>query len=654
MIHKNIHLKPHLVILTLFFLFSRLFGAEEPAGGPSVDFVNPLVFSAPLSAKSKDINDSLASMALDPTGEVFVLTSRTSELIHLDSEGNTKTSVFPIKVNPSSPLGYKKTAIDSKNNFYFLGLDKITKYDNSLKLISNWPDKTTDRLSFCMNIKFDPSGFLWVLQSNCKITMFNEHLSPLKTLELKPKLNLTFPTVFHSWDFAFDSKGDVYIITAEDFIFKFNSGGECLGAFGGRGGESGHLLFPRAIACGPDDNIYVADANGRIERFDTNGDFIAQWKVGDRLLMEGLAVDKNNDVWVLAGGNILKFNGDLLKKDINYFVNEGRKDDQNVRPSRPFTLDEKGEIGKDFWKYSPPSPGFGEDEFRMIKASQSLVAFAKSIGEANLPIAKIAQYDPTTDDSADDDTVEDTNYTKKDFIKFKQDFKTLGDLGFDFSEDNVGGNEDLERYQETSWGYLWGFYNCLYFIPTNHSNKAFLIDGSMNHVDRMEMESLGNDKYRIIVWRHGDTGGAFIHIYDLDLINQKLFSFECDAAETGDQVLDLRKNGHYDIIIVQEVAESIKWPWIFSYIGGEWMDTSSDFPDFYKTKGVDIVLDKGINWTDQKDEQEKVMSALKNAALKGGPSAFGQFTHIHQMAQPGAIHYKHHHMKLSPVTTPVN
>ena len=610
-------------------IFHPLLAISDTVPTPANDqFVNPVIFSTQISTKSKDKNDSLVDMELDPSGEAYVLAGKSSELIHLDSDGNTKSSVIIENVKSNPWWRLDKFIVDKNNNFYFLdkAKGKIFKYDKSFNFLSSYSVNPKGLYEYSPSLKIDPEGFLWLLQADCKITKFDSNLFPVQTIELKPDMGLDYPSVFHSWDFAFDSKGNVYIITFEDCIFKFDAGGKCLGWWGGHGFKTGQLSHPLAITCGPDDNVYVSDSfNHRIEKFSSSGEFITQWSADDNLIYSGLAVDNHGDPWVLAGRNVFKFNNILIEKDLNYFASANEKNDLAVPRPLWFTLNKKGEICEDFWKYSPSPPAFDASDFKMIEAPKSLLPLA----EANLPIATIYHYDPIEEDSPNDEIVANTNLTVKEVENFKKEFKKLGELGFDLSEDNVGGEEDLERSQKTEWGYLWGFYNCLYFIPTNQPNKAFYIDSGMNHVDKMDMESFDNDSYLILVWCHGETGGEFLKIYDLDLANRKISSIDLDAGVTFDeasavfQLLRLNNEEHYSLVDVQLFAH-VKWPWIFSWNGKEWVNTSAKYPDFYKTQGVNIISNHMIGNTELElaEDEQKVMDALKDAALKGGPAAY--------------------------------
>ncbi|MBN1202941.1 MAG: hypothetical protein JXJ20_13915 [Anaerolineae bacterium] len=75
-------------------------------------------------------------------------------------------------------------------------------------------------------------------------------------------------------------------------------------AWGSEGGGDGQFNFPRAIAIGPDGNVYVADSeNHRVQVFSPDGAFITRWGSygsgpGQFDIPQGIAVDGQGNVYV--------------------------------------------------------------------------------------------------------------------------------------------------------------------------------------------------------------------------------------------------------------------------------------------------------------------------------------------------------------------
>ncbi|MCM3874234.1 MAG: hypothetical protein ND895_26390 [Pyrinomonadaceae bacterium] len=82
--------------------------------------------------------------------------------------------------------------------------------------------------------------------------------------------------------------------------------------FGSEGIGPGMFKDARSIAVDGAGRIYVGEyTGGRIQVFDPEGKFITQWSIGDRkTLLRGLAADRKGIVYVVTGGNILRYEGE--------------------------------------------------------------------------------------------------------------------------------------------------------------------------------------------------------------------------------------------------------------------------------------------------------------------------------------------------------
>ena len=124
---------------------------------------------------------------------------------------------------------------------------------------------------------------------------------------------------------AVDGNGNVYVSDANNSrIQKFDSNGGYLSQWGrygsyavpsgGLGGYDssdgrGQFFYPRGLAVDGSGNVYVADSNNnRIQKFDSNGAYVAQWGSlgsGDGQLNQpsGVAVDGAGNVYVADTNN---------------------------------------------------------------------------------------------------------------------------------------------------------------------------------------------------------------------------------------------------------------------------------------------------------------------------------------------------------------
>ena len=76
---------------------------------------------------------------------------------------------------------------------------------------------------------------------------------------------------------AVDSSGNVYVADTQFSIQKFDSSGKFVTKWGSYGSGNGQLSYPIDIAVDSSANVYVADRENYIQKFDRNGKFITKW-----------------------------------------------------------------------------------------------------------------------------------------------------------------------------------------------------------------------------------------------------------------------------------------------------------------------------------------------------------------------------------------
>jgi DNA-binding beta-propeller fold protein YncE len=110
---------------------------------------------------------------------------------------------------------------------------------------------------------------------------------------------------------ATDKAGNVYVSDADNRVEVFSAAGKFLRTWGSAGSENGQFDVAEDVAVSPDGTIWVADAqNGRLQQFSAAGAFLASIAVPVGDLPRGIAVDNDGNVLVAvetSHGSLLKY-----------------------------------------------------------------------------------------------------------------------------------------------------------------------------------------------------------------------------------------------------------------------------------------------------------------------------------------------------------
>ena len=189
-----------------------------------------------------------AGVAVNSKGDIFVYNrGEKTRLLEFDPEGN-----------------YIRTIGDGLYGFVFAHSVKIDKSDNIWCV-----DEGSNTV-----IELDPAG------AHVKMVLGRRpepvsHLLPGQPEPAPPDWQFNRPT-----DVAFDSKGDIFVTDGyvNSRVVKYDKFGNRLKEWGTRGTAPGQFHTPHTIAVDAQDRLYVGDReNNRIQVFDADGNFIAQW-----------------------------------------------------------------------------------------------------------------------------------------------------------------------------------------------------------------------------------------------------------------------------------------------------------------------------------------------------------------------------------------
>ncbi len=149
---------------------------------------------------------------------------------------------------------------------------------------------------------------------------------------------------------ALDSNNNIYVVdSGNGRIQKFDSSGNYITQWGTWGSENGQFNWPYSIAIDKANNVYVGDqSNGRIQKFDSSGNYITQWGTwgsenGQFSDLRFIAVDSSNNIYVADSGNnrIQKFDSSG-----NYITQWGTPGNENGQFGNPqgLTIDSSNNV----------------------------------------------------------------------------------------------------------------------------------------------------------------------------------------------------------------------------------------------------------------------------------------------------------------------
>ena len=164
------------------------------------------------------------------------------------------------------------------------------------------------------NVRVDPDHNLWAINATGQ-TIYKMDPQGKVIMQLGQKgVSGTGHTTFNlPTDVGFAPNGDFYVTDgyANARVVKFSHDGKYLLEWGSRGKGPGQFELPHNVVVDAQGRVYVTDReNRRIEVFDANGEFLAQWPTVEGI--SGLFMTKDQQIW--AGAVLLDLKGQVVGK----------------------------------------------------------------------------------------------------------------------------------------------------------------------------------------------------------------------------------------------------------------------------------------------------------------------------------------------------
>lgn len=236
-------------------------------------------------------------------------------------------------------------AIDSSGNIYVADTlnNRIQKFDEQGTFISKWGSGGSGigRFDSPQGMAVDSSDCIYVVdRSNNRIQKFDRNGNFITAWG---SLGSAAGQFDRPYGIAVDSSDNIYVAdSGNDRIQKFDGNGNFISGWGSTGSETGQFVSPQAVAIDLQaaegdlrDSVYVSDTNNRIQRFDTDGGFVALFgsegrNDGQFADPMGIGINPSSHLVVSDSGNIrvqeLYWDGGFVTKWGGFGRGEGQFD----------------------------------------------------------------------------------------------------------------------------------------------------------------------------------------------------------------------------------------------------------------------------------------------------------------------------------------
>ncbi|GAB4577598.1 MAG: SBBP repeat-containing protein [Anaerolineales bacterium] len=244
-------------------------------------------------------------IAVSPDGKLFAIELGASRVHKLDGTGNVLASwgeagseagQFAFAPPPDGPpLDGGFVVVGANGNVYVSDSynNRVQVFDANGKFLAMWEGYGDENTPFNNPgpISADAQGMIYVADFE-GAHQFDRDGNYIRTLRAAGEI-------------AFDSQGNLFTVVAfENIAMKIPpTGGEPL-VWGSQGTENGQFLTPMWVVA-VSDTVYISDHSGRIQQFDSEGNFLGVWSDpanGDAPLTapNALALDAAGQLYVAS------------------------------------------------------------------------------------------------------------------------------------------------------------------------------------------------------------------------------------------------------------------------------------------------------------------------------------------------------------------